>query len=103
MWGGEGGRKLFAGICDSVYASRMFVYPHPQRKYILAGERGQDEEERFPEFSTSGSVRALADWGEMNFLQYVHIVNIAAFKDSVVGKSIMQIDNRWIDAHRITI
>jgi hypothetical protein len=24
-------------------------------------------------------------------------------KLAVVGKSIMQIDNRWIDAHRITI
>jgi hypothetical protein len=55
------GRKLFAGICDSVFTSRMFVYPHPQRMYFLAGERGQDEEQRFPELSTSGSVPASAD------------------------------------------
>ncbi len=27
----------------------------------------------------------------------------AIHKIAVVGKSIMQIDNRWIDAHRITI
>ncbi len=56
------GRKLFAGICDSVFTSRMFVYPHPRRMYFLAGERGQDTEQRFPELSTSGSVRVLADW-----------------------------------------
>jgi hypothetical protein len=45
---------------------------------------------------------------DFEFINYVQlpekIVNkLLLLKLAVVGKSIMQIDNRWIDAHRITI